>query len=340
MIYSKQITEIRKHMDQTGIRYDLDVQLSEFSYFRSGGLAKLIIYPGTEEDLCAVLRFMFRGEFEYKVIGETSNLMFLDDRNYGVLISLQRLNKISCNLEAGTVMAEAGAKLPELTRRALVWGLSGFEGLEGIPGTVGGAVVMNAGAYECEIRDCLISIHALRRDGTFCEMSREELRMDYRSSLLRERSGEYILLRAFFSAHRGDPQKIFERMELLHAKRHKYQDFIYPTLGSLFSMPLNYALGHSDKRYRIMLRLISIIFYSKKFRRETPMNQRLLNRFICRYFGWQFDVPPFSDKTMNCLTNRGQHTDRFIEYIELLRKHLPASAPLENEIMYSGCYEE
>jgi UDP-N-acetylmuramate dehydrogenase len=279
---------------------------------------------------------MFKNELEYKLIGETSNLLFLDDRNYGVLLSLCRLNRMNYHSDVGQIMVEAGTNLPEFTRRALVWGLTGFEGLEGIPGTLGGAVVMNAGAYDCEIKDQLTHIHALRKDGSLCELSCDELRLTNRNSLLKEQNGEYIVLRAFFSAVRGDPRVIFDRMELLHAKRHRYQDFIYPTLGSLFSnIELYSALGHSNCWYRILLRPLVILLYSKKFRRETPINRRRLNVFVCRYFGWRFDVQPFSDKTMNCITNRGQHTDQFVEYIEMLRKHLPSSIRLENEIMDS-----
>ena len=82
------------------------------------------------------------------------------------------------------------------------------------------------------------------------------------------------------------------------------------------------------------------IFYSKKIRRETPINRKKLNQFVCRYFGWNFDEQPFSDKTMNSMTNRGQHTDEFLRYIDLLRSKLPSSVRIENEVMYEWLFED
>ncbi len=330
----KNIDALKTFLTEQGFSYEQDVKLHDFSYFRSGGIAKLVVYPANEQQLTDFVRFMHEQASEYKVIGDTSNLLFQDDHNYGVLLSMKSFAGVRFYERAEMIEVQAGAGLPELARKALLWGVTGFEGLEGIPGTVGGGVLMNAGAYDSEIKDCLKTVRGILSNGDSFEFSKDELEFSNRDSLIRRELGKYIITSATFDAKQGDPQRIFEMMELYHAKRHKHQDFLYPTLGSLFSTRDIYsALGVADKRYQVRLKWIRRLFYSKKIRRETPINRRRLNQFVCNYFGWTFDLQPFSDKTMNCITNRGQHTDRFVEYIELLKAHLPDSVRLENEIM-------
>ena len=257
-----------------------------------------------------------------------------------MFISLKYFNIICHNEEEGIIEAGAGASLPALARKALLWGIEGFEGLEGIPGTVGGGVFMNAGAYSYEIKDCLLAARGILRNGEPFELTNDELHFSCRNSILRDRPGEYIITSIVFSARKGAARAIYNRMELYHAKRHRYQDFLYPTLGSLFTEPdIYFAIGHKDKAYRFKYDFLKRLWYSKKIRRETPINRCRMNDFVCRYFKWSFDVQPFSNKTMNCITNRGQHTDKFLEYIDMLKQHLPESATLENEIVRECLYE-
>lgn len=341
MISSKEILNIREFLDQSGWSYETDVDLKEFSYFRSGGLVKMVVYPRNTDELQCFVKFMYEQQYEFKVIGDTSNLMFLDDVTYGVLLSLRNFSSIKYDQEENKIIAQAGASLPLLSRQALLWGITGYENFEGIPGTVGGGIFMNAGAYGPEIKDCLIKVYGIRSNGDKFELTNEEMNFAYRESLISKHAGEYIITHADFMVTKGEKQRIFERMELLHAKRHKYQDFLYPTLGTLFAGTEIYsAIGRNDKKYTLMLKVLERLWFTKKLRRERPMNKRRLNNFVCKYFGWEFDVKPFSDKTMNCITNRGQHTDKILEYIELLKKHLPKTARLENEIIQDFRYKD
>ncbi|MDF7806290.1 FAD-binding protein [Pontiellaceae bacterium B12219] len=339
MILSDDILNIKKILAQAEVSYETDIDLQKFSYFCSGGIAKLIVYPKNFDELRLFIEYMCSKKFEFKVIGDTSNLLFLDDLTYGVFLSLKYFSEIQYNAEAGVIRAQAGAGLPLLSRKALLWSITGFENFEGIPGTIGGGIFMNAGAYGPEIKDCLIKVYGIQSTGEPFELTTDEMQFAYRESFISKNSGKYIITHADFIARRGETQRIFDRMELLHAKRHKYQDFLYPTLGTLFAGTEIYsAIGRNDKKYTMMLKILERLWFSKKIRRERPMNKRKLNDFVCRYFGWNFDIKPFSDKTMNCLTNRGQHTDKFIEYIELLRAHLPETARLENEIIQDNLY--
>lgn len=341
MINRTDIANTTAFLKGEAISFEAGVPLREFSYFKSGGTVQLIVFPETADELERFVRFMHREKTEYKLIGETSNLLFLDGNQYGIFLSLKAFSRIDYFPEEKIIKAESGASLPGFTRKALLWGITGFEELEGIPGTIGGGIFMNAGAYGCEIRDCLMAVHGVEVNGEPFRFLPGQLEFESRNSLFRKNPERYIITHAEFSAQRGEPEKIYSRMELLHAKRHKYQDFLYPTLGTLFSNTDVYtAIGRGDKRYCFLLGLLKRLFYWKRIRRELPMNRRLLNRFVCAHFGWEFEVQPFSDKNMNCLANHGQHTDRFLEYIELLKKHLPETSIIENEIMTDYLFEE
>lgn len=334
------IQNITDFLKTANISFEKNISLKEFSYFQTGGNAYLIVYPANEDELKKFAIYMFAEKFEFKVIGETSNMMFLDHLNYGVFLSLRNFSSICYNDEAKTIDAQAGVSLPKLSRKALMWGLSGFSELEGIPGTLGGGIYMNAGAYGGEIKDHLLWVRGFRKNGAPFLLEKRQLRFKNRNSLFKEEPDQYIVTSMRFEAVPGNRQAIYERMELLHAKRHKYQDFLYPNLGTLFAGTDVYkALGYNDKMYRFKLEMIERLFYWKRIRRERPMNRQRMNRFVCNYFGWSFDVNPFSDKNMNCITNKGQHTDRFLEYIELLKKHLPPEVRLENEILTKNTVE-
>ena len=340
MISKLDLERIHSYLENERMPFDEGVSMREFSYFKSGGEAKLIVYPENEEQLQRFVEYMFKHDFEYKVIGDTSNLLFLDDKLYGVLLSLREFDQIHYDRERMQITVQSGYGLPDFSRRALLWGLEGFEGLEGIPGSIGGGMIMNAGAYGSEMKDHLIKVSGFTIDGSSFELSKAELALQNRNSLLREK-GTYIVTSVVFRAVPGDRDLIFKKMEIYHAKRHKYQDFLYPTLGSIFStQDLYHAIGHADSLYMFKLKWMRRIFYSKKIRRETPINRKKLNQFVCRYFGWNFDEQPFSDKTMNSMTNRGQHTDEFLRYIDLLRSKLPSSVRIENEVMYEWLVED
>lgn len=340
MLGNDQLHLLHTYLRIHKIHHTSEVNLKEYTYFKTGGIAKLIISPRDRCELKKLITYLYDEKIEHKVIGDTSNMLFLDDKVYGVFITLKAMNKIALYEEENVIEADAGAMLPELARKALLWECGGFEGLEGIPGTVGGGVIMNAGAYGDEIKDCLISVHGFTRRGDSFNLSNHELDFKNRNSLLRRNLGEFVVTHVRFNAIAGEPHEIYSKMELYHSKRHKYQDFQYPTLGSLFSIKdIYHDLTVQQKWLRRQLKWYRRLHYSNKIRRETPINRRKLNRFICTKFGWSFQVQPFSDKTMNCLTNRGQHTDEFIDYIHLLEQHLPDSAIIENEVLDTNYFE-
>ncbi|MBR0564508.1 FAD-binding protein [Azoarcus sp. L1K30] len=322
-----------ERIERFGIAYSRDVSLSQFSYMRTGGVADVVLFPADRTQLSECLKAISEFDLSFKVIGNTSNLLFLDGARYGCLLSTSRLVSIGIEDE-GTIVAEAGVMMPDLSRFALQHSLTGMEGLEGIPGTVGGGIFMNAGAYGSEIRDTLVEVEAVDSQGNFRKYSLDEVGLTHRSSIFRkERADEFVFSCRFFLA-KGDERRIFSRMELFHAKRHRYQDFMYPSLGSIFSGSPYRVLAKQDFRFGFAARIHMLLTLKDKLLgRESPINRRWLNDAAVKRFDWRFDKQPFSDKTINCLVNRGQGTDEMVRFIRLLEKMMKGEVPLENEIV-------
>jgi UDP-N-acetylmuramate dehydrogenase len=328
------LSEFRVHLTNQNIRFEEKVNLSQFTYMKTGGTARLIVFPSNEEQMVSCVKWAYENELKYKVIGSTSNLLFLDDSSYGCLICTSDLLEMSYNSESRQIFVGSGVMMPDLSRKALFEELTGFEGLEGIPGTVGGGVFMNAGAYGCEVKDTLIQVNVVRHDGTTAQYSLKEAGLTHRASMFRKTKTDEIIVSCVFEGKKGNPQSIFAKMELYHAKRHRYQDFFYPNLGSIFSGSPYRAIGQDDKYFK----LISAIYYFfcyewKIFRRESPINRKWLNDIVVKRFGLNYEKQPFSDKTLNCLVNRGQGTAEMVRFIEEMKEKTKGRIPIENEVV-------
>jgi UDP-N-acetylmuramate dehydrogenase len=138
------IAGLKNSLADSGIDFEEDVKLSKFSYMKTGGAARVIAFPRSKESFANCLKIARDYGVKYKVVGNTSNLLFLDDTDYGFLICTTNLDRILVRSD-GTIFAQAGVMVPTLAREALFHSLGGMEGLEGIPGTLGGAIFMNAG---------------------------------------------------------------------------------------------------------------------------------------------------------------------------------------------------
>lgn len=301
---------------------------------KTGGLVKLIAYPNSIYQLSVLLSITSQTKTPMKVIGATSNLLFLDDASYNFLISTDRLNTLRVDRDSSLIVAGAGVQIPALSRAALYAEIDGFAGLEGIPGSVGGAAFMNAGAYGYEVQDTLLDADVVDYDGTIRRIEARKLELQHRNSAIRTGKLRAIIACCRFRGRPGDAAKIEAEMELYHAKRHRYQDFLYPNLGSIFSGSPYRALGQRDIYFKLAAAGFYLFCYRfRLFRRESPINRRWLNDIAVKRFNIDVQPQPFSTKTLNCLVNRGQGTANMVRYIELLNSLTGHSIPLENEIV-------
>ena len=218
----------------------VDEPMKKHTTFRIGGPADYYVLPKTIEDVKKVTALCKEAEIPYYVLGNGSNLL-VSDRGYrGVIIHLYRnMNRIE--VEGTTIRAQVGALLSQIAGEALRHSLTGFEFASGIPGTLGGAIVMNAGAYGGEMKDVLQEVTALSQDGEVRVLSREELDLGYRTSVIGKEG--YIALEAVIALKEGDMEEIRAVMEDLKERRTTKQPLEYPSAGSTFKRPEGYFAG-------------------------------------------------------------------------------------------------
>lgn len=214
--------------------------MAKHTTFRIGGPADYFVTPKTAEQLAAVVRLCREIQMPYYVVGNGSNLLVSDKGYRGVIIAMTE-SLGECRIDGTTVTAGAGIRNYYLAKRIEEAGLTGFEFAAGIPGTLGGALVMNAGAYGSEMRHILVSARVMDRDGNILNLPAEELELGYRHSCIPEKG--YIALEGTFQLAPGNPEEIRARMGELSGKRREKQPLEYPSAGSTFKRPVGHFAG-------------------------------------------------------------------------------------------------
>lgn len=219
--------------------------LKEYTSFKTGGEADLVVSVRNGEELSSLIRLCTAEDVPYYVLGNGTNVLASDDGYRGMIIVTGLMNSISIGSEEEdgtyTVYAGAGALLSKVASECAASALTGFEFAAGIPGSIGGAVVMNAGAYGGEMKDCLVSVEVLDRDGNLFTMSSEELKLSYRYSVIPERG--LIVVGARLKLKKGNQDDIYATMQELARKRREKQPLEYPSAGSTFKRPEGYFAG-------------------------------------------------------------------------------------------------
>ena len=220
--------------------YKKDVLLSFYTTYKVGGKCKLIVYPKTIDKLILLLEKLKNENILYKVIGNGSNLIFSDNNYDGVIIKLDNLNEVKIN--DTTVKVGAGVNLIKLSYQMQKQGLSGLEFASGIPGTIGGAVFMNAGAYKSDMGYITSEVYVLTPNLEFKTLYNSEMKFKYRTSFLKE-NPNYICLGAKLVLMHASKKEIKELMEQRRQKRLLTQPLEYPQAGSVFRNPSDTFAG-------------------------------------------------------------------------------------------------
>lgn len=214
--------------------------MNRHTTFRIGGPADYFLLPSTAEEVKKILEICKEKELPYFILGNGSNLLVSDEGYCGVIIQLYR-NYGGITVEGTDIRAGAGALLSQIASAAKNASLTGFEFAGGIPGTLGGAVVMNAGAYGGEMKDVLKEVTVMTEQGEIMTIPAEKLEMGYRTSLVKKAG--YLVLEAVISLKAGDVEEIKAIMKDLTEKRVSKQPLEYPSAGSTFKRPEGYFAG-------------------------------------------------------------------------------------------------
>lgn len=215
--------------------------MADHTSLHIGGPADYFVIPVTSSELRAVIDLCKKENMPFFVCGNGSNLLVSDSGYRGVVIKLGEEFSQVLVKEDGNVTAQAGVLLAKLASVVADHSLTGFEFASGIPGTLGGAVTMNAGAYDGEMKQCLTGARVMDEEGDILDLSLEDLKLGYRTSILQ--SGKFILLEADLKLNQGNEQEIRAKMSELNKQRRDKQPLDQYSAGSTFKRPVGYYAG-------------------------------------------------------------------------------------------------
>lgn len=221
-------------------KYIENASLSNYTTYRVGGTAKVIVYPKDEKKLIALLHELKNNNMLYKVLGNGSNTLFSDKEFNGVIIKLDNFDEIE--FSGDSVRTGSGVSLVRLSNLAIKKSLSGLEFAAGIPGSVGGAVFMNAGAYKSDMGYIVKSIRVITPKLEIITMTNRELDFHYRTSFL-QKNPDYICVEANIQLKKGNKSEMLEIVRDRKERRMETQPLEYPSAGSVFRNPENLYAG-------------------------------------------------------------------------------------------------
>lgn len=229
--------DLAKIVDPANVK--LDEPLNKYTMTKLGGPADVFVMPETEEQAGAVVKYARANQIDILLLGNGSNMVVRDGGVRGIVLNFAKLDKIEVNDQE--LYAQSGALIKEVSKIAASHQLSGLEFSCGIPGSIGGAMAMNAGAYGGEINDVIKSCKVLTKDGDILTLSKEELKLGYRKSIIADAG--YYALSSVFSLKVGDQAQIDATIADLTEKRESRQPLEYPSAGSVFKRPPGHFAG-------------------------------------------------------------------------------------------------
>ncbi len=213
---------------------EVNAKLSKYTTYKVGGVAKIIVHPKNLDKLVELMEIINRENVKYFILGNGSNVLFSDKEYEGIIIKLDNFSDMEIN--DNLVRVGAGYSLVKLANEVSKLGLGGLEFASGIPGSIGGAVFMNAGAYNADMKSVVKSVKVLTPDLKVITLTNSEMDFKYRESFIQDNRG-YICLEVILKLKHGDKEALQEVIKDRKLKRKKTQPLEYPSAGSVFRNP-------------------------------------------------------------------------------------------------------
>lgn len=237
MTKQKWFEDLISQLDSKNVKIDEALNLHTMT--RMGGLADLFVTPETEDEAAFVVQYAYENNIPLLLLGNGSNMVVRDGGVRGIVLRFEKLNEIS--IDGNRVIAGSGADIIDVSRAVAKESLSGLEFACGIPGSIGGAMAMNAGAYGGEIQDVIVQCTVLTKSGEKLVLSKEDLELGYRKSIITKKG--YYVLSAEFELQPGNQEEIDAKIADLTFQRESKQPLEYPSAGSVFKRPPGYFAG-------------------------------------------------------------------------------------------------
>ena len=317
------------------ICYKDNLELSLFSYSRTGGFLKYACYPVNQNQFVKLVQTLNSNNLEYKVIGNSTNTLFLNSIEYSCFIYTKLFTKIKFETDYQSV--SAGINVIDFVRDLAMRGFQGMEGLEGIPGTIGGALRMNAGAYGYCISDYINCVNIINENNDIKTLYKTELKFSNRTSSFAHKD---VIVSAKFCFPKGNIITVEKIIRRYHISRHQYHEWVFPNLGSIFIIP------SLNIHYDIINKFKSINFFKYLFFKVTIFLWRQKLFFILRRIFPEFNFIQLvmkkfgvnlymhnncSKTTPNTFANKNNSSKTILEYYLELKNLLGLKYKLENE---------
>lgn len=231
---------IKNFIDQIGLECYEEANLKNYNTYRLETICKYLVFPKTKEELRDLLKYLEECGEKYIVLGNGSNVIFKDTYYDGVVILLNKLNKLVVHDEI--IEVEAGYSLQKLAVELCNLGLEGLEFACGIPGFLGASVAMNAGAYNSSLSEVVETVEVINPNFEFVKMSKEELEFEYRSSIFKKEKN-YVIVSVVLKLAKGEKEEILELIRNRRVKRLESQPLDMPSAGSVFRNPKDMHAG-------------------------------------------------------------------------------------------------
>lgn len=218
----------------TNIKFEKCVSMKEHTYFKIGGPADIVAYPNSIEEIQSLIKFCNENNIDFFVLGNGTNLLIRDKGIRGLVIKIDD-NLSDIKVDGNKIIVQAGAKVSRVAKVALKHSLTGLEGASGIPGSIGGGVTMNAGAYGTELKDVITNVKCVDEHGDIKNYSKEEMHFGYRHSRVHEQ--KLIVVEVEMVFEKGEYDKIKAAMDDYTERRNTKQPLELPSAGSTFKRP-------------------------------------------------------------------------------------------------------
>ncbi|WP_431028247.1 UDP-N-acetylmuramate dehydrogenase [Lysinibacillus sp. LZ02] len=237
MTIEKWVSDLAQMVNPQNIK--CNESLKQYTMTKLGGNADVFVMPETEEEAANIVKYAYENNVPLLMLGNGSNMVVRDGGVRGIVIHFAKLDRI--DIDGEMVIAQSGALIKEVSKLAAAQALTGFEFACGIPGSIGGAMAMNAGAYGGEIKDVIVDCTVLTPTGERIVLSKDELELAYRKSVITKKG--YYVLNAKFHLAKGDQEEIDAKIADLTFQRESKQPLEYPSAGSVFKRPPGYFAG-------------------------------------------------------------------------------------------------
>ncbi len=327
-MYVKDLTGVLRWLVDNGVEYELNADLTKKTWIKNGGIAQLYITPENLSQLERVLLKLSKLQEKYIVVGHTSNMFFSNSYNPAIILSTKKINNFF--IEGNKIICECGASLIKTAKTCVKNGISGYEGLVGIPGTVGAAVCNNSGAYECEMSNLVERVEVLLATGKKVWLTNSDLEFTYRNSAIKSEKIQCCVLRVELNALSRKEPKILETMVNEYTTiRKKYYEGYSHNLGTVFSN-MDICSG------RIFLQILLKIHRYVTMLLPFAIKNKTRNLLILAYFNKLKFYPFISDKRINCFiwNKKKAYNDKiFYDYIKFIKNKSRTEAVLELQII-------